>query len=138
MNDKTHLTHKATDKLSQNLKLNTKDGYKSVCNNKQHKRSKDAPQETPSTPVGNNVDVSHSFWSHAARKVTPKQRPATNRQPRRPQTYTPAITETDYINDNRCYNCYETNHTVNTCRHEGPIVCNRCGEEGHKSKHHSY
>ena len=92
LNDRIHLTHKATDKLALNLKLNIKKGCKSVCDSQPNRRPKEAPKEQSITQVNqtmtdNDVDLSHSFWSRAARKVTPKQRHTypTNRRSRQTQ-----------------------------------------------------
>ena len=99
------------------------------------------------TMTDNDVDLSHSFWSRAARKVTPKQRHTypTNRRSRQTQVNKDRRMDegntsngNDVNTGNRCFNCYETNHTAKTCRHEGPLICNDCGAEGHKAKHHSY
>ncbi len=46
--------------------------------------------------------------------------------------------DNDHANQTRCYNCYESNHVVNSCKHDRPIRCNTCGMEGHKAKHHTY
>ena len=152
LNDRIHLTHKATDKLALNLKLNIKKGCKSVCDSQPNRRPKEAPKEQSITQVNqtmtdNDVDLSHSFWSRAARKVTPKQRHTypTNRRSRQTQVNKDRRMDegntsngNDVNTGNRCFNCYETNHTAKTCRHEGPLICNDCGAEGHKAKHHSY
>jgi cell division protein FtsB len=38
--------------------------------------------------------------------------------------------------NNRCYFCFEEGHTQGVCRHGDYIVCDSCGEYGHKAKHH--
>ena len=32
-----------------------------------------------------------------------------------------------------CWNCGESNHTSNICRHRKRLTCNKCGGQGHKS-----
>ena len=33
-----------------------------------------------------------------------------------------------------CWNCGETNHLRNNCKHTNPLTCRRCGRAGHKEK----
>jgi hypothetical protein len=56
----------------------------------------------------------HSFWSHAARKVTQWQRQPMNRRGHTQNPGTKSRTMGSYsnINDSRSYNCYESSHTV--------------------------
>ena len=35
----------------------------------------------------------------------------------------------------RCFNCYETNHMSDSCRHKTKVTCFKCGCRGHKEKH---
>ena len=37
----------------------------------------------------------------------------------------------------QCTKCGETNHVTQTCRHEHAVTCFVCGQQGHKSKHHT-
>lgn len=34
-----------------------------------------------------------------------------------------------------CYNCGESGHLQDSCRHNGPLQCFQCGYQGHKAKH---
>ena len=35
----------------------------------------------------------------------------------------------------RCFNCHETNHMSDSCRHKTKVTCFKCGRRGHKEKH---
>ena len=45
--------------------------------------------------------------------------------------------DTDNMAQNlpRCYNCNESNHMVDSCRHRTKVTCFTCNGRGHKAKH---
>ncbi len=141
VNDGVHLNTKATNKLVQNLQLKLKDGLQSACNpQRQSKTHKHDTSPITSDDEHNNVDTDQMFWSYAKRKVTPRRnitQHTINRDKQRKSQNTNRR-HSDSHQDVRCFNCYEENHTANTCRHERPVICHECGEEGHKTKHHSH
>ena len=148
LDDGIHLKYKASNKLSQNLKLKLKDGLKTVCNtslrrskqpNMNRKAETYLTSHTDEHPLDKSQDFSHSFWSQARNKSANNHRNSRKQVSLRPRSKRNDAAEYNDLHhhDIRCYNCYEKNHTVRTCRHEEPIVCNTCGAEGHKSKHHS-
>jgi hypothetical protein len=148
LDDGCHLTYKATDRLAQNLQLQLKDGINSVCSNDRTKK-KFIARKNNKEHVSSSTDVtednlnglSYPFWHKARQKVSSTRNHMSDH---RPTLHTSRPSQESYQNERartretRCYHCYETNHTKNSCRHEHPIVCNYCGEEGHKSKHHQH
>ena len=100
-------------------------------------------------------NVSDVTRSHPGLKSTRIQRP-NDKSPSNTRRYTPAKRQTRYDsyqqrqNENRkhsndevsyssqaCYYCNEDGHSMDTCRHNGPVICHLCGKQGHKQKHHS-
>ena len=154
LDDGVHLTYKATNTLARNLKLMTKDGLNGVCETRRHHETRLKPRKPAPKPsddvhssnldiTDDQVDTSHAFWTHATRKI-PQTRPSrlSRSQPSsttRPRSRTEPVVNVSHNHEaTRCFNCYEANHTVGTCRHERPIICNTCGDPGHKSKHHTH
>ncbi len=141
LNDGVHLTYKATNKLSRNLKLKIKDEASGVCDidRRKGKQQRNTTQSDYSQTNTDIPDLSQGFWSHATQRASQGRREnkSTPPKPTTPRQYRPKQqhSTTDEVH---CYNCYESNHTAQTCRHERPIRCNTCGMEGHKAKHHTY
>ena len=156
--DGIHLTWQTTNKLGENLALNMNDPTDGVCTNR--KRNISPPK--PGQPDGVD-DYVHPFWERARHKAKPRtqsskivkthrndnQRPAysstrSNRSSHDDEmksTYGSATNNRSSPTNksspsNHCYNCYESNHVVRTCKWDEPIQCRRCGEMGHKEKHH--
>ena len=146
LEDGVHLTYKATNKLAQNLELNLKAGMKNVYAMHRQKRSrKSAQSHSASIPADNASPedeyeaFSHPFWQHAQKKAYHKRHQERSGDQSVSLKHTQQFKEPTYKprNETRCYRCYEKNHTMRNCRHEQPIICNTCGAEGHKSKHHT-
>ena len=149
LDDGIHLNYKGTNKLAQNLQLKTKVGETSVCEPKRRFRhsgikpvSKQKPSNHESTVTSqedDGTDFSHFFWSHSREKVKPSNKRDSWRKSRSPKRSHDFNRQIDAPNSSTsCYNCFERNHTSRSCRHEHPIICNSCGQEGHKSKHHDF
>jgi lysophospholipase L1-like esterase/uncharacterized coiled-coil protein SlyX len=150
LKDGIHLTYRGTNKLAQNLRLNFKHGQKNVCDVSSHKRSQGRLQQNHPENVDesesingtctntDHLDLQDTFWAKARSKVIPNRRQIHRKYPSTQTTYGYGenINVQSGADNTRCYFCYETNHTMRTCRHEKPLVCNTCGAEGHKAKHH--
>ena len=138
--DGTHLTYKGTNKLAQNLNLNIKNGVKSVCD----KRKKHERKPYPEPPTRSDWSTTRHTANYDVPTRTiraPNANKGHSRQQFKNQTTSQDTNYREggynrYSTGTRCYYCYEQNHTKKACRHEKPIVCNTCGTEGHKSKHH--
>ena len=63
-------------------------------------------------------EVSHEY--------TPNKKSPTQSAP-----YRAPVTDSKYP----CFQCGEGNHTKDSCRHTGPLVCHSCHYSGHKLKH---
>jgi hypothetical protein len=126
--DGVHLNYKGTNKLAQNLCLKLKDGQTSVCVTRKRNLGPKRPfyLRSGETYENDNFEYSHQFWKRAHQKANSSEKY---------ETYSRSSDDAG-VRNVRCYFCYETNHTKRTCRHEKPVVCNTCGAEGHKSKHH--
>ena len=157
--DGVHLTRTATDKLAKNLGLIMKDGIRSVCKDNNQKESRQRrrndTRERPLVPRptqhkqsqqthdDDDDEITHSFWSKARQKAArPTQRHVTSSRndarpsaPHRQRSHAHEDNSSD--SHTRCYNCYESNHVVRTCRFDRPVTCYQCNETGHKAKHHS-
>ena len=138
LKDGVHLNYKATERLVRNLGLKLKDGIDSACIPPKRSQPRQAATTAPATTAiadeDDAVDTRQAFWSTARRKAAGPKRNGTDRLPQ-PTTTTQRQNQSPPT-DAHCYNCYETNHTSRTCRHERPITCHQCGFEGHKAKHH--
>ena len=158
LSDGIHLTYRGTNKLAHNLKLMLKKGQNNFCNGSSKNRvqwntkAKPKQEEISEQSVGfstnktdmenEKIDLQHPFWTNTYSKLR-QTKPQTFRKNQQTRNWYSSMYETSerknnssMPDDKRCFFCYESNHTVKTCRHEKPLMCNTCGVEGHKSKHH--
>ena len=129
LEDGTHLTFKATNKLTWNLQLNMKDGINNVCETRQPKRLDTAKKTEPPHKTWNsnieetNEDFSHPFWTCSHNKVLSSQTQKTlKKSVTSLENYHKESRDRNYRNysnryETRCYFCYEANQTKKTCRH---------------------
>ena len=142
LDDGIHLTYKGTNRLAQNLNLKLKNGEKTVCDFHSHKRSQrrkkyESLNTEPDTASNDEENLDHLFWRRAHYKAKTSANQSVMKYSTSPSSYSPKM-ENRYTRQGemRCYFCYESNHTRRSWRHEKPLVCNTCGAEGHKAKHH--
>ena len=145
LEDGTHLTFKATNKQARNLQLNMKDEINNVYETHQPKtlytpvettKKMGPPHKTRNSNMQEtNEDFCHSFGTGSHYKENTEETCLEN--------YHKESRDQNYGNysiqyETRCYFCYEAHHTKKTCSHQQTIICNACGGEGHKVKHHAH
>jgi hypothetical protein len=140
------LTRRASNKLAQNLNLRIKDAQQGVCrtNTAAHRSSNTANDGRKGHNEGFNGEHHRSSYKPVSPtryldKTSTRRHVYSEKSQNTKNTYRAGAAYTQRNNGDdavHCYNCYETNHTVQTCKWENPIVCRTCGQSGHKEKHH--
>ena len=117
--DGLHLSNKGSNRLARNLKL-ISDPKINVC--KKHKTKKPSRNfETDRSDHDAPSQQKHEDWQTVRR-----------RRPRHPRAQW--VNNAATSNQQYCWYCGESNHVTDSCRHGRRIVCNLCGQQGHKAK----
>ena len=119
-----HITKSGANKLASSLKLRVKNGITDVTLQNVHQRGKQNSKN----------DFKHD---------RPQRNRARQSQQNPPPHRTVHVSQPTndrgimFYND-ACYFCNEQGHSTDNCGHKGPVVCHKCGDKGHKSKHHNH
>ena len=116
------------------------------------RRNTQANQNATLRPRGNPSNVqrpagrenSFNTQSREERPSRPRHDDARNHHLPEPN-YAQTHQDSDLVSSNyyyplihdlpRCYNCFETNHMIDSCRHKSKVTCFKCNGLGHKEKH---
>lgn len=120
------LTKSGVNKLARNLKLRIKQDVKDITKPQPSNSNKNYRGKPHMT--GKRRDATPNNQTRHRDRVTPMYRREENRNYQNEEvTYS----------SQACYYCNEEGHSMQRCRHKGPVKCHLCGKEGHKQKHHN-
>ena len=112
LDDGVHLTYKGTEKLAQKLHVLN---YKEAVIRQPKPKSYSQRVGKGSTPSHSSRYGNKSSFDSYISHTRPSTKSGTN-------------------NQSRCWNCGESGHVINSCKHSSRLRCFTCNKFGHKSK----
>ena len=152
LNDGTHLNKKGSNRLAKSLGLvpqgkanvditkPTNNTYSDALKKPVSKSGQATAQSNRSGPRRRPLHQTDHSASPDTRSYSDTNRPMESRQEKGRNDNRDRYSN-QWDNDNmaqnlpRCYNCNESNHMVDSCRHRTKVTCFTCNVRGHKAKH---
>ena len=152
LNDGTHLNKKGSNRLAKSLGLvpqgkanvhitkPTNNTYSDALKKPVSKSGQATVQSNRSGPRRRPLHQTDHSASPDTRSYNDTNRPIESRQEKWRNDTRDRYSnqwDTDNMAQNlpRCYNCNESNHMVDSCRHRTKVTCFTCNGRGHKAKH---